>query len=155
MEIRHCTPEDYHQIITDIAEFWGSERTLPFHHPMFVYEFGNSAFCIKAEAEVAAYLFGFIAQTTPTAYIHLVGVRSNYRRRGLARQLYDHFIAFARAHKCLLLKAITTPTNADSIAFHLALGMELIGRPNADSIPVVANYAGPGQDRVVFQMRLM
>jgi GNAT superfamily N-acetyltransferase len=154
MEIEHCTPHDYSQILSQIADFWGSERTLPFHHPLFVHEFGNSAFCIKAGPEVAAYLFGLIAQTAPTAYIHLVGVRPAYRRHGLARQLYEHFIGFARAHDCTLLKAITTPQNSTSIAFHRALGMRLLGTPNEHGVPVVANYAGPGQDRVVFHLGL-
>src|SRR5947208_12559763 len=94
MDITSCTKADYDQIITHIQEFWGSDRTLNLHHPMFVYEFGNSAYIIKDGNQVAAYLFGFISQTEPTAYVHLVGVRERYRRRGLARRLYDHFVRF-------------------------------------------------------------
>jgi GNAT superfamily N-acetyltransferase len=121
---------------------------------MFVYEFGDSAYVIKDGDEVAAYLFGFMAQTGPVAYIHLVGVRPAYRRLGLARRLYRHIMAWAVAQGCTELKAITTPGNRDSIAFHQSLGMELLGRPNETGIPVVADYAGPGQDRVVFRLGL-
>ena len=54
MDITSCTKADYDQIITHIQEFWGSDRTLNLHHPMFVYEFGNSAYIIKDGNQVAA-----------------------------------------------------------------------------------------------------
>jgi hypothetical protein len=34
MEILRCTKTDFDQIITDIVDFWGSERTLGVHHPI-------------------------------------------------------------------------------------------------------------------------
>ena len=154
MEITHCTKAEYDQIVAEIADFWGSDRTLGLHHPMFIYEFGNTAYVIKDGQCVAAYLFGFLSQTEPTAYVHLVGVRTAYRRRGLARRLYDHFVAFAQTRGCTELKAITTPGNKESVAFHQAWGMELTGKPSRDGIPVIENYAGPGQDRVVLRRKL-
>jgi hypothetical protein len=48
------------------------------------------------------------------------------------------------------VKAITTPANAGSIAFHKSLGMGLLGDANIDGIPVLADYAGRGAPRVVF-----
>jgi GNAT superfamily N-acetyltransferase len=154
MEIRHCTKADYDQIVAQVEDFWGSDRTLGLHHPMFVYEFGNSAYVIKDGDCVAAYLFGFLSQTEPTAYVHLVGVRTTYRRQGLGRRLYDNFVAFARTQGCTELKAITTPGNKESLAFHRAWGMELTGKPNREGIPVMEEYAGPGQDRVVLRKKL-
>ena len=154
MDITSCTKADYDQIVTHIQEFWGSDGTLNLHHPMFVYEFGNSAYIIKDGNQVAAYLFGFISQTEPSAYVHLVGVREPYRRRGLARRLYDHFVRFALIQGCTELKAITTPSNKESIAFHRSLGMELTGKLNRDGVQVIKDYAGPGQDRVVFRKTL-
>ena len=154
MEIRHCTKTDYDQILAEVWDFWGSDRTLDLHHPMFVYEFGNSAYVIKDGDCVAAYLFGCLSQTEPSAYVHLVGVRSTYRRRGLAGHLYDHFVTFAQTQGCTELKAITTPSNKESLAFHRARGMELTGTPNREGIPVIENYAGPGQDRVVLRKKL-
>jgi GNAT superfamily N-acetyltransferase len=151
MEISLCTQADYEQILRDIVAFWGSERTLHLHQPMFLHEFGNSAFVIREGSIVAAYLFGFISQTEPVGYVHVIGVRDTYQRRGLGHRLYERFIAFAKAHGCTAVKAITTPTNRQSIAFHLRLGMEMIGTPNAEGIPVVENYSGPGQLRVVFR----
>lgn len=154
MEITRCTKTDYDQIVAEIVEFWGSDRTLGIHHPMFVNEFGNSAYVIKDGNCVAAYLFGFFSQTEPIAYVHLIGVRTAYRRQGLARRLYDHFTGLAQSAGCTELKAITTPGNKESIAFHQAWGMEPTGKPNRDGIPIIENYAGPGQHRVVFRRKL-
>lgn len=153
-EIVLCTKADYDQIIQDIESFWGSTRTLGLHQPFLIHEFGNTAFVIKDGNMVAAYLFGFLAQTGPTAYTHLIAVRPEYRREGLAARLYDYFIQFAQAQGCTRMKAITSPTNAASIAFHTRIGMRLLGEPNIDGIPVVKDYKGPGEDRVVFEMDL-
>ena len=90
--ITHCTRADFDQIVTHIDEFWGDDRALPLHHPMFFYEFGDTAWVIRDGDLVAAYLFGFFAQTAPVAYAHLLAVRAGYRRRGLACGLYEHFI---------------------------------------------------------------
>src|SRR5437016_13148325 len=146
MDITSCTKADYDQIVTHIQEFWGSDRTVRRHPPMFVYEFGTSAYIIKDGNQVAAYVFGFISQTEPTAYVHLVGVRERYRRRGLARRLYDHFVRFALIQGCPELKATTTPGNKESIAFHRSLGMQLTGKLNRDGVQVIEDYARPGKD---------
>ncbi len=154
MQISVCSKSDYDQIVSHIVEFWGSDRTLGLHHPMFIHEFGKTAFVIKEGETVAAYLFGFFSQSEPVAYVHLVGVRDSYRRRGLARQLYQHFSDYAASHGCSKFKAVTVPANRDSIEFHKAFGFRLLGKTNSSDIPVVANYAGPQQDRVVFEMPL-
>src|SRR5579883_2119465 len=146
MRIGHCTKEDYGQILTHLTEFWGSDRTRPLHHPIFVREFGNSTFVARDGDRVAAYLFGFRSQTEPVGYVHLVAVRDGYRRRGLARVLYRHITDFARAEGCREIKAITTPGNRGSIAFHTALGMRMVGEPNADGVPAVRSYSGPGEE---------
>jgi GNAT superfamily N-acetyltransferase len=153
-EIVKLTKKDFDQILSDIKEFWGSERTLPFHHPIFLYEFGDTAYVIKAGGIVIAYLLGVLSQTAPVAYVHLIGVRTSHRRRGLGRRLYAHFIAYARSQGCREVKAITTPTNAESIAFHKSLGMVLQGNGIENGVPVVNDYSGPGQHRVVFSSSL-
>jgi len=43
MTITNCTLDDFAQIFTDIADFWGHDRTLYLHHPMYIREFGNTA----------------------------------------------------------------------------------------------------------------
>jgi L-amino acid N-acyltransferase YncA len=154
MNIRQCTKEDYDQIIIDMADFWKSshvDNLRRLHNPIFFYEFGNTAFVVKEDEKVIGYLFGFYSQTTPTAYVKFVGVRASHRKRGAGRALYEYFIMIAKHKGCVELKAITSQNNEISIAFHRSLGMELLGEPNEEGIPVMRDYAGPGNDRVVFK----
>lgn len=151
MEIVNCSKTDFDEILLEITEFWGDDRTLHLHHPMFLYEFGNSAYVIKEGSKVVAYLFGFLSQTGHTAYVHLIAVRQPHQRRGLGYRLYENFTAFAREHGCTEIKAITNHTSMQSIAFHKSIGMELLGSPNKDGIPIVKDYSGPGKHRVVFR----
>lgn len=151
MNIENCTKEDFNEIITDISDFWGSDRTLHLHQPFLIYEFGNTAFVIKDKGRVVAYLFGFFSQTENTAYVHLLGVRDQYQRHGLGKLLYDNYIEIAKSHKINRIKAITKPINTKSINFHKnKMGMSLIGQPDENGMTVVKNYSGINEDRVVF-----
>jgi ribosomal protein S18 acetylase RimI-like enzyme len=157
MQITLCTKADYDQIITDIGDFWNSSnidvlRSL--HNPVFFYEFGNTAFVARENKKVIGYLLGLYSQTGPVAYVKFIGVRHSNRKRGVGRALYEYFTTIAKQHGCSELKAITTPANKESIAFHRSIGMQLDGEPNEEGIPVVRDYAGPGQDRVVFRKKI-
>jgi RimJ/RimL family protein N-acetyltransferase len=154
MQIELCSKSDFNQILTNVADFWGSDRTLSVHHPMFIYEFGNTAFVIKDGEKVIAYLFGFFSQTSPTAYVHLIGVRQSFQGRGLGKSLYDHFTNLAKSRGCNKIKAMTIPGNTNSIAFHKKIGMRLCGEKNADGLEVVKDYSGPGLDKVVFEKEI-
>jgi ribosomal protein S18 acetylase RimI-like enzyme len=149
-EISLCTPEDYFQILDTLPEFWDGRDTHALHHPFLIHEFGNSAFVVRDGSQVLAYLFGFLSQSEPVGYVHTIAVRASARRRRLGQRLFGHFAGFARQRGCTHVKAITTPSNAGSIAFHKSLGMELLGEPNADGIQVIPDYAGRGAARVVF-----
>ncbi|MBI3654523.1 MAG: GNAT family N-acetyltransferase [Acidobacteria bacterium] len=107
--ICNLTKSDFAQSLSGLADFWGNARTAAFHHPMFLYEFGNTAFVIKDSDTMIAYLFGFFSQTAPLAYVHLIGVRQTPQRRGLGRKLYEHFSALVKTKECREVKAITTP----------------------------------------------
>jgi len=157
MDIASCTQEDFLDIHRRLAEFWPARgedflrRIRTLHHPLFVNEFANTAYVMKKDGEVVAYLLGLFSQTEPTAYIHALCVHPDHQRGGLATKLCEHFIAEAKAHGCKHLKSITSAGNAASIAFHESLGMSLLGEPNEEDIPVVRDYSGPGEDRVVIR----
>ena len=152
MEITNLTRADFDHIVSHHSDYWDNDLTLRLHHPMFIHEFGDTAFVIKDDGRIAAYLLGFYAQTGPVAYVHMVAAHPDYRRHGLARKLYDHFIDVARKRGCTRLKATASPLNDASIRFHLALGMRTLGTPNEDGIDVVKGYLSPGDDRVVMEM---
>jgi ribosomal protein S18 acetylase RimI-like enzyme len=154
MLIQKCTKGDFDQIITDVEDFWGSKRTLKVHHPTLLYEFGNTAFVIKEKDVVCAYMFAFFSQTEPTGYVQLIAVRKTYRGRGYARSLYANYEEIAKKKGCTRLKAITRPTNEESIRFHKSIGMKLIGKDVLEGVPVVLDYSGPGDHRVVFMKEI-
>jgi GNAT superfamily N-acetyltransferase len=148
--VTRCTQEDYFEVLESTTEFWDGRDVRHLFHPFLIHQFGNSALVIRDGGRVVAYLFGLLSQTEPVAYAHAVAVRPSARRHKLGQRLYAAFTAFARDHGCTHIKAITNPGNLRSIAFHRSIGMDLLGEPNADGIPVVADYSGRGQARVVF-----
>lgn len=145
LRAEQATIADLHAVLEAGREFWG-ERELPaLHHHLLVHEFGETALVIRREdGLVVAYLFGLLTPRR-VGYVHLVAVREGRRREGLARLLYERFEQTARAHGALALKAVTTPGNAASLAFHRALGFHAHEAPD---------YSGPGQPRMVLCKRL-
>jgi len=154
LSVERCTHEDFLEILTELEEFWGTDRARAVHHPMFVHEFGDTAWVVREDDRIVAYLFGFWSQTEPTGYIHLAAVRSSHQRRGIGRWLYEQFEELARERGFTALKALTPPFNSGSIAFHRRLGFELLGEPNEEGVPIVRDYFGPGKPRVVFLKQL-
>lgn len=160
VKFARATHEDFLEILRDLPDFWASSgpewRTLPYHYPFLVHQFGDTAFVLREDGQVVAYLFGFIATAEPTGYIHLVGVREAHQRRGIGKALYEHFAGIAQERGCKQLKAVTAPFNTDSIAFHKALGFDMEpGEPNEDGIPVFRDYHGRGEDVIIFVKPLM
>jgi ribosomal protein S18 acetylase RimI-like enzyme len=133
---------DLAQILRNYKRFWG-ERELPrqLHHPMFVIEFGETALVARDDNdEILGYLLGFVAPNGD-GYIHFVAVRDDARHQHLGRRLYERFSAEAAERGATRLKAITSPQNEDSIAFHRRMGFTDIRR--------VDDYGGSGRPRVI------
>ena len=107
-------------------------------------------------AGLAGFLVGFVSQSQPgDAYIHFVGVHPPERGHGLGRRLYGTLFDAVRGRGCTRVRAITSPVNTGSIAFHRRMGFRLEpGDAQVDGIPVATGYDGPGQDRVRFVMDL-
>lgn len=152
MKIQQMELTDFFEIKQHLPEFWGERYKIlePLHHPMLFYEFGKTAYVVKSEGTVVAYLFGMLPHASDTAYVHVLAVKPAHRKNAYARALYQHFMDYAKSQGYKTVKAITRPVNAGSIAFHRAIGMALQGEANRDGIPVVKDYSGPGEDRVVF-----
>src|SRR5271154_2657048 len=113
-KVSQATNADFRQIVADIVDFWGSERTLGMHNAMYVNELVDSSFVIKeGDRRVLAYLFGVIAEPRRVAYVALIGVRTAHRRRGFGQRLYELFEDYARSRGCTRLTAVTDPANAN------------------------------------------
>lgn len=145
MHTRNITKNDFDHIVSVMDQWWGGtagQRPEPF----LFYEFGQHALVVEDEGTMAGFLLGFVSdQASPTAYVHLVGIHPDYRRKGVARKLYDTFLEQSASRGALHAKAITTVGNEGSVLFHKAMGFE---------VAEVEDYAGPGRARYVFSRRL-
>lgn len=152
MHIRHMTKSDFDYLLTVIDDWWGRPTSYKFH-PVYLYQFGNTAFVMEDQGRVVGFVVGFISQADPReAYIHLVAADPQFRSRGIGRALYNHFCAEVLARGCCRVRAITMPNNRDSIAFHQHMGFRIleVGAGEIEGIKAVRDYSGPGQHRVVF-----
>lgn len=139
---------DLADMLRDYHRFWGdSEFPRHLHHPMFFVEFGDTAFVARDEdtGQIVAYLLGFVAPTG-VGYIHFVAVRDDVRGQGLGKSLYQAFEQAARGKGATGLKAITSPENEGSRAFHASMGF-------TDQIRV-EDYGGSGRTRIVMRKPL-
>ena len=146
MTLRTATPADYDSIAAVVDDWWGRQvsHILP---RLFLDHFHATSTIAEAGDDLAGFLIGFLSPSLPdAAYIHFVGVHPVHRRGGLARVLYERFFALAAADGRTVVRAVTSPVNARSIAFHTALGFAV-----SDPTP---GYDGPGDVKVRFDRPL-
>ena len=155
MKIENCTRDDFETILREQANFWGSSRALSVHHPMFVEEFGETAFIIRAESKIAAYLFGFFAKEDEYFYVHLVAVRDDMRGKSLGAKLYEHVEQLCLNHGAQFIKAITPPNNKASLRFHRKLGFDVRGTQELEGTRFTPHYSGKGRHMSLLIKQLM
>jgi ribosomal protein S18 acetylase RimI-like enzyme len=132
--------QDFRSVTGHHTRYWGNRDLQSLHLAALIHEFPETSLVATAEDGIRGYIFGFV---TPhqLAYVHLIATRDDARSTGLGRRLYEAFITAAQEQGATCLKAITSPGNGGSIAFHRSLGFD---------VRVVTDYNGPGADRVVF-----
>jgi len=154
--IRHLRPSDHAPVIAVIDEWWGGRAMTRMLPRLFFDHFTDTSFAADQDGALAGFLVGFVSPARPgEAYIHFVGVHPGERGRGLGRRLYGTFFDTVRARGCTRVRAVTSPVNTGSVAFHRRMGFQLAGDAQVDGIPVTADYDGPGQDRVCFVKDLL
>lgn len=148
VSIRHAQPSDYGRVIQHVNAWWEGREMAPMLPQLFFVHFEGTSFVAEDEdGRLAGFLVGFLSQTDATdAYVHFVGVAPGHRGSGLGRELYERFFAAARENGRTTIRCVTLPANADSVAFHEALGFE-VDR-------VTEDYDGPGEDRALLVKRL-
>ena len=146
--IRHVQPSDYGRVIQHVNEWWGGREMAPMLPRLFFIHFESTSFVADREdGTLAGFLIGFLSQTDPdTAYVHFIGVAPAERGSGLGRELYERFFETVRASGHSVVRCVTSPQNAASLAFHDALGFEQEG--------VAEDYDGAGNSRVLLARRL-
>jgi ribosomal protein S18 acetylase RimI-like enzyme len=149
VRIRHAKPSDYGRVIGRINVWWGEREMAPMLPKLFFIHFEGTSFIAEdGDGELVGFVCGFLSQTADDeAYIHFVGIDPDVRGDGLGRTLYERFFDEVRSQGRTVVRCVTSPVNASSVAFHEALGFE-VDR-------VVEDYDGPGEDRVLLVKRLI
>ncbi|MBO8200653.1 GNAT family N-acetyltransferase [Streptomyces smyrnaeus] len=161
--LRQAQVGDHGTIVDCVQRWWGDSRTpqqarelsllLP---KLFLQFFSRTSLVLEDDTGIRGFLVGFhAADNDEEAYIHFVGVDPQLRGQGMARTLYTAFFHRAAEAGRTQVRAITSPANTGSIAFHRALGFTVeSGDREVDGLPVHSDYDGPGQDRVCFRRTL-
>ena len=145
MDLRHAEAGDYARVIDVIDQWWGGRPMAAMLPKLFFVHFRDTSFVAEDGEGLAGFLCGFRSQThADEAYIHFVGVDPARRGSGLGRSLYERF--FEAVAPRTVVRAVTSPVNERSVAFHQALGFE-IDRLDED-------YDGRGEARVLLVKRL-
>jgi ribosomal protein S18 acetylase RimI-like enzyme len=146
--IRHAHPADYGRVIQHVNAWWGGRDMAPMLPKLFFLHFEGTSFVAEREdGTIAGFLIGFLSQTDESeAYVHFVGIAPELRGSGLGRAFYERFFKSAKEHGRTVVRCVTSPSNAASIAFHDALGFT-VDR-------VAKDYDGPGEDRVLLVKHL-
>jgi len=124
---------------------------------LFFQHFQDTSFVVVDNEQIVAFIVGFVSQTYPKqAYIHFVGVHPDYRKHGLAKELYERFFEAVQVRGCTEVRAVTSPVNKGSIAFHTKMRFEIeSGDAEVDGVPVKTDYDGRGNSRVWFVRNLV
>jgi ribosomal protein S18 acetylase RimI-like enzyme len=143
--IRHAEPTDYASVIGVIDGWWGGRSMAAMLPKLFFVHFRETSFVAEEDGRLVAFLCGFRSQThDDEAYIHFVGVDPSQRGSGIGRELYERF--FAAVAPRSVVRAVTSPLNERSVAFHRALGFEVER--------VDEEYDGRGEARVLLKKNL-
>jgi N-acetyltransferase len=132
LALRRLEPGDRQRVTAVVDQWWGRPLGDLIPRPFFT-EFGNTSFVVEWHAELVAFLIGFLSQSNLNdAYIHAVAVAPAWRGRGLARILYQRFVEVTGSRGRRRVRAITSPLNATSIAFHRRLGFAIQVPPDIE-----------------------
>jgi ribosomal protein S18 acetylase RimI-like enzyme len=138
--VRPLAPSDYGRVIAVVDEWWGGRQMAAMLPKLFFVHFSDTSFAAEEQGELAGFLCGFRSQSfADEAYVHFVGVDPALRGRGIARALYARF--FDAVAPRSTVRAVTSPVNEASVAFHRSLGFEVER--------VDESYDGRGAPRVL------
>jgi ribosomal protein S18 acetylase RimI-like enzyme len=138
--IRNAKSADHARVIAVLDDWWGGRPMAAMLPKLFFIHFHQTSFVADEGDELAGFLCGFRSQTyEDEAYVHFVGVDPGRRGSGLGRRLYERF--FEAVAPRTIVRAVTSPVNTQSVAFHRALGFEVERVDDA--------YDGRGEPRVL------
>ena len=147
VRLRGLSPDDYSYVIARLDGWWGGRDMRALLPRLFFDHFHTTSFAaVDGNGEIVGFLVGFLSPADPdAAYVHFIGVDPRLRGQGVGRRLHHEFAELAVTDGRTRIKAVTSPENLESIAFHTGLGFSARLDPEHD---------GPGRDLVVFERSL-
>ena len=147
MKFRELRESDHATVISVVNAWWGGRPVADKLPRLFFRLFTETSFAVEVDGQLVAFLVGIVGSPADEAYVHFVGVHPDYRSAGLGRRLYERFFEEARSRGSRSVRAITSPVNEGSIAFHRRMGFEILAGAHSD-------YDGDGKEKVVFERAL-
>lgn len=156
---RRPTEADYPTISRVVDDWWGGRKMDVLLPRLWLQHFtGTSWLAETPDGELAGFLVGFLSPDHPdVAYCHMLATNPNLRTRGVGRALYERFFEDARAGGRSIVTAVTWPANRTSLAFHRALGFEIVqgeGSQNLYGTPALAGHDFGREDKATLARRL-
>ena len=153
--MRRPVEDDHARIAPLVDEWWGGRSMQDLLPRLFFQHFtGTSMVAESDDGEIAGFVVAFVSQDDPAGgYVPFFGVSPSQRGTGLGTALYECAFKDLRERGCTVVKAVTSPVNTGSLAFHESLGFTRI--PDASTHDGVwRDYDGAGGDRVVLSRPL-
>jgi GNAT superfamily N-acetyltransferase len=154
---RRPIPDDWERVMAVLPSWWDGRDLRALLPRVFFEHFRGTSLLVEHEDALVAFFVGFFCgDHQDEACVHFVGVAPEWRRVGLASDLYRRFFALARTNGRSVVRAVTAPVDTGSVAFHTALGFSLLpGDAEVDGVPVTLDQAAPqGRHLVRFQLFL-
>ena len=148
LTIRSVTPADLAPLVAVADAWWGAPPGTisgQLHRTFFEHFADTCSVATTSDGSPLGFLIGFLSQThADEAYIRLVAVHPDFRKAGVGRALYGHFFAVVQARGRKLVRCVTSPGNAASLAFHVRLGfvIEAGDTRGENGVPITINYDG-------------
>lgn len=155
MRFRGLRESDHATVIAVVDGWWGGRPVADKLPRLFFRLFCETSFAVEEDGDLVAFLIGIVGSPADEAYVHFVGVHPEHRLGGLGRRLYEEFFEKAHGRGCRSVRAITSPVNGGSIAFHERMGFEVVGGDRqTGGVSVHPDYDGDGKEKVVFRRDL-
>jgi GNAT superfamily N-acetyltransferase len=156
LTFRRPIPDDWDRVTAVMPRWWDGRDLRSMMPKVFFDHFRGTSIVVEHEDRLVGFLVGFCCPDhDDEAYVHFVGVDPDWRRVGLARDLYRRFFTLARANGRTVVRPCTAPVNSRSIAFHAALGFSMLpGDAEVGGVPVTTDHGPQGHHVVRFQLFL-
>lgn len=156
---RRPTEADYPRISRVVDDWWGGRKMDVLLPRLWLQHFTGTSWLAETPAgELCGFLVGFLSpDQADVAYCHMLATHPSRRGQGVGRALYERFFEDARAGGRSVVKAVTWPANRTSLAFHRAMGFEIVGGEGAQNLygtPAQPGYDFDREDRAILVRRL-